>query len=95
MKFVLTRLSSPDSPFFKGTAVQCLWKLRRQVVNLETVLVCKMPARQWLAAQPTPDWDFKTSVSGHTIHFRRNGSCNKRNFIRAFNRAENRFATTF
>jgi len=95
MKLTLTRLGNISIPFFKGTAIQCQWKLRRHVVNLDTIMVNGIPAIQWLITQPTPEWNFKTSITGFTLHFRQNLICDRQNFIRAFKRAEKRFATTF
>ena len=92
----LYRITATKSvPFFKGTKMQCFWKLLRHVVNLETVMVENVPATSWIQSFPKPSFTFKTSVTGYTISCPAYGKVNKINFLRALKRAEKKFATNF
>lgn len=86
------RTNSSNIPFFKGTLAQCLWKLLRHCVNLDTILVNETPSIDWIKGLPIKSFKFKTSITGSILHIQGNGNkCIKQ----AFARAERKFATTF
>ena len=93
MKHSLARTTEVGSvPFFIGTTGQCLWKLLRHVVNVNTVTVNGKPAVTWLTSLNVKSFTFRTSVTGFTIHYKGAGT---KNLLPSVLRAEKKFATTY